>query len=159
MPVPAETVPVATEPTAPVPLPKSTWPPESEVCPVPPFDTDRVPEILASVVVATHVGMPLASERTKPSVVEATRASDVGVFAYKISPAVYEEIPVPPFAAVRAVESVSEPSDANEEEAVEPKRAVPAERTFAKSVVPVAFVKVRPPLKARSVVVAFEGNK
>ena len=46
--VPAETVPVATVPTAPVPFPKRTWPPESEVAPVPPPATPKVPVIVAS---------------------------------------------------------------------------------------------------------------
>ena len=48
MPVPAETVPVATEPIAPVPFPKSTSPPESEVLPVPPPATPKVPVIVES---------------------------------------------------------------------------------------------------------------
>ena len=44
-------------------------------------------------------------------------------------------------------------------DAVAPKDAPLAERTFANNVVPVALVNVSPPLKFKSVVVAFDGNK
>ena len=66
---------------------------------------------------------------------------------------------MPPFAAVSAEARVNDPSAAKLEDAVAPKRAVLAVRTFANSVVPVAFVNVNPPLKFRSVVVAFEGKR
>ena len=44
-------------------------------------------------------------------------------------------------------------------EAVEPKATLPPVRYVANKLVPVAFVNVSPPLKFRSVEVAFEGNK
>ena len=51
------------------------------------------------------------------------------------------------------------PAEVNVDVAVPPNNAVLAERMFVNSVVPVALVKVRPPLKFKSVVVAFEGKR
>ena len=96
IPVPAETVPVATEPMAPAVFPKRTWPPVKDVAPVPPFATPKVPEIVESVVVATHDGMPLTRASTNPLVDDATCPRTVADFAYKMSPGVYEVMLVPP---------------------------------------------------------------
>jgi len=80
--------------------------PEYAVFPVPPLVAPRVPvtcvpkfsepEIVESVVVATQLGMPLARVSTNPFVVDATRASVEAVWAYRMSPGVYEAMPVPP---------------------------------------------------------------
>lgn len=45
--------------------------------------------------------MPFTNARTVPLVVDATRASDVGEFANRMSPAVKLDMPVPPPATVR----------------------------------------------------------
>ena len=61
--------------------------------------------------------------------------------------------------------SVRTPADENDDVAVAPKRAVENAPRFAKkelvevAFVSVAFVVMRPPLKLRSVVVAFDGKR
>jgi hypothetical protein len=80
-PVPQETEVVATLWSAPLPTPYKRLPDVKVVCPVPPFPTPRVPVMVESVVVATHVGIPLESARTNPLVDEATRESVVAAEA------------------------------------------------------------------------------
>ena len=77
----------------------------------------------------------------------------------RIPAAVGFEIPVPPLPAVNAVAKVSAPFAANDEVAVAPKDAVFELWLVVKRLVPVAFVKVSPPLKARSVEVAALGKR
>ena len=103
--------------------------------PVPPFAIVRVPVIVESVEDAIHAGAPFWSVRMRPSVDEARVVRFVDEFAKRMSPEVYEDLPVPPFAAESAVFKVRLPTlsmvkrvvvakDA-EEEAIE-KRTGPA---------------------------------
>ena len=69
---PIESVEVATSSKAvPAALVYNIRLPVMEERPVPPFVIGRVPEIVESVVVATHVGIPETRAKTKPSVVAA----------------------------------------------------------------------------------------
>ena len=88
---------------------------------VPPFATVSVPVMLESVDVATQAGLPSLRVRINPLVEDATFVSTVGEEAYKISPDVYDDWPVPPFPPVSAVISVRTPAESNDEVAVPPK--------------------------------------
>lgn len=72
-----------------------------------------VPEMVASVVDATHAGTPLAIERTKPPVPAARRERVFAPEAYRMSPVAYDVWLVPPrvSASVPVVSEIAIPSD------------------------------------------------
>jgi len=92
---------------------------------------------MPKVEVATYDGAPVVKLvwRIEPPVDEATRANVLAEFAYRMSPAVYEEMPVPPFAAVSAEARVSAPVEEKDEVAVAPKAAEYAEIAVAEAFV------------------------
>ncbi len=93
----------------------------------------RVPttsaRLIFNVEVATQDGAPVVKDvwRIVPPVEEASFAKLFAPVAYIVSPAVYVERPVPPFAGVRADARERTPVEEKEEVAVEPKYPKPAE--------------------------------
>ena len=83
-----------------------------------------------------QLGRPPLSLRTRPFVLTGSFVNTPEPFAYNKSPAVYVEMPVPPLDCPRADASVSAPVLENDDVAVVPKYAYPAERPVVDAFAP-----------------------
>ena len=73
----------------------------NDVCPVPPLDTARVPEIFARVVVACQVGIPFTRASTCPSVPAVVVDSAPDPLPRRSVFVLIVDHPVPPYTAAR----------------------------------------------------------